>query len=93
MREFSATHSRGIRRPNQYDIDLQAVIAHSGLATWFTVENESALSYKYRVMIAQVQLKGIGLWSPDLCGPLEQPEAKLSVNVNWDAQGNDSDKH
>ena len=75
----------------QYDIDLQAVIAHSGLATWFTLENESALSYKYRVMIAQTQLKGIGLWSPDLCGPLEQPEAKLSVNVNWDAQSNDSD--
>ena len=75
---------------NQYDIDLQVVIAQSGLAMWFTVENESALSYKYRVMIAQVQLKKIGLWSPDLCGPLEQPEAKLSVNVNWDAQGNDS---
>ena len=49
------------------------------------------MSYKYRVMIAQTQLKGIGLWSPDLCGPLEQPEAKLSVNVNWDAQSNDSD--
>ena len=57
---------------------------------WFTVENESALSYKYRVMIAQTQLKKIGLWSSDLCGPFEQPEAKLSVNVNWDAQGNDS---
>ena len=74
----------------QYDIDFQVVIAQSGLAMWFTVENESALSYKYRVMIAQTQLKGIGLWSPDLCGPLEQPEAKLSVNVNWDAQSNDS---
>ena len=74
---------------NQYDIDLQAVIAQSGLATWFTLENESALSYKYRVMIAQTQLKKIGLWSSDLCGPLEQPEAKLSVNVNWNAQGND----
>ena len=75
---------------NQYDIDLQAVVAQSGLAMWFTLQKEAAQSYKYRVMIAQTQLKKIGLWDPNYCGPLEQPEAKLSVIVNWDAEGNDN---
>jgi hypothetical protein len=42
-------------------------------------------------MIAQTQLKKIGLWDPNYCGLLEQPEAKLSVIVNWDAEGNDNE--
>lgn len=75
----------------QYDIDVQAVVAQSGLAMWFTVENEAALSYPYRVMIAHTQLAKKGLWDPRYCGPLEQPDASLSVVVNWDAPGNDGD--
>jgi micrococcal nuclease len=75
----------------QYDIDVQAVVAQSGLAMWFTVKNESTLSYQYRVMIAQTQLAGIGIWDPLFCGPIEQPNANVSVIVNWDAPGNDND--
>ncbi len=75
----------------QYDIDVQAVVAQSGLAMWFTVKNESALSYQYRVMIAQTQIEKRGIWNPDLCGPLEQSDAKISVIVNWDAEGNDNE--
>jgi endonuclease YncB( thermonuclease family) len=74
----------------QFDIDVQAVIAQSGLAMWFTVKNEAALSYQYRVMIAQTQLEKRGIWDPAYCGPLEQPDANISVIVNWDAPGNDS---
>lgn len=74
----------------QYDIDVQAIVAQSGFAMWFTVKNEPALSYQYRVMIAQTQLERKGIWNPLFCGPLEQPDAHLSVIVSWDAQGNDN---
>ena len=75
----------------QYDIDVQAIVAQSGLAMWFTVKNEAALSYQYRVMIAQTQLEKRGIWNPLYCGPLEQPAANISVIVNWDASGNDNE--
>ena len=74
----------------QFDIDVQAVVAQSGLAMWFTVKDESALSYQYRVMIAQTQLEKRGMWNPNYCGPLESPNAQISVIVNWDAKGNDN---
>jgi micrococcal nuclease len=75
----------------QYDIDVQAVLAQSGLAMWFTVKNEPALSYQYRVMIAQAQLEGKGIWNPLYCGPVEQADAAVSVIANWDAPGNDNE--
>lgn len=74
----------------QYDIDVQAIIAQSGLAMWFTIKTEASLSYQYRVMIAQTQIEKIGIWNPEYCGPLEQPDANVSVIVNWDAAGNDN---
>ena len=74
----------------QFDIDVQAVLAQSGLAMWFTVPDEAALSYQYAVMIAQAQQKGIGIWDPEYCGPVEQPEADLSVVAHWNAAGNDN---
>lgn len=74
----------------QYDIDVQAIIAQSGLAMWFTIKDEASLSYQYRIMIAQAQLEKRGIWNPEYCGPLEQPGANLSVIVNWDAAGNDN---
>lgn len=75
---------------NQYDIDVQAALAQSGLAMWFTVPDEAALSYPYAVMIAQAQEKGIGLWDSNFCGPVEQPDANLSVIAQWNASGNDN---
>ena len=74
----------------QYDIDVQALVAASGLAMWFTIDTESALSYPYRLIIEGVQDKGLGIWSPEYCGPVEQPDADLKVTVVWDAPGSDS---
>jgi micrococcal nuclease len=74
----------------QYDIDVQAIVAQSGLAMWFTIKTESSLSYQYRVMIAQTQIEKKGIWNPEYCGSLEQPNANVSVIVNWDAEGNDN---
>ena len=74
----------------QYDIDVQALIASSGLAMWFALDEEAALAFPYRVLIDQAQAAGRGLWTPTYCGPLEQPDAKISVVVSWDAPGIDN---
>lgn len=73
-----------------YDVDVQAALANAGLAMWFTVADEAALSYNYRVMIAQAQQDRRGIWNPEFCGPIEQPNASLSVIAHWNAQGNDN---
>jgi len=74
----------------QYDIDVQAAVAESGLAMWFTIDEEAALSYPYRVIIDRAQADGRGIWNSAYCGPLEQPSAQLSVVVSWDAPGDDN---
>jgi endonuclease YncB( thermonuclease family) len=73
-----------------YDIDVQAAIASAGLAMWFTVANEAALSYPYAVLTSQAQLDRRGIWNPEFCGPIEQPDASISVIAHWNAGGNDN---
>ena len=73
-----------------FDIDPQAIVARAGLAMWFTVGDDPALSFTYRALIEQAQQEGIGIWNPRYCGPLEQPDVQLSLIVNWDAPGNDA---
>jgi endonuclease YncB( thermonuclease family) len=74
----------------EFDIDPQAIVARAGLAMWFTIRDEAALSATYRLLIEQAQLERLGIWNPEFCGPVEQPDAQLSVIVNWDAPGNDA---
>jgi endonuclease YncB( thermonuclease family) len=74
-----------------YDIDVQAQVADSGLAMWFTIDEESALSYPYRLIVQRAQRGGRGIWDPQHCGPMEQPDARLKLTVNWDAPGADQD--
>lgn len=73
-----------------YDVDVQAALSQAGLAMWFTLPDEAALSYNYRVMIAQAQEARRGIWNPEFCGPVEQPSASLSVIAHWNAAGNDN---
>jgi micrococcal nuclease len=75
----------------EFDIDPQAIVARAGLAMWFTVGDDPSLSLTYRSLIEQAQLERIGIWNPEFCGPIEQPDAQISVIVNWDAPGNDAD--
>lgn len=77
-------------KTGKYDIDVQAVIAESGLAQWFTIDEESALSYPYRLIIQRAQRGGRGIWDPFHCGPIEQPDAKIDLTVSWDAPGTDT---
>ena len=73
-----------------YDVDVQAELAAAGLAMWFTLGDEAALSYRYRVLTEQAQLERRGIWNPEFCGPIEQPTANLSVIAHWNAEGNDN---
>lgn len=73
-----------------YDLDVQAILAQSGLAMWFTVANEAALSYPYKVLIDQARQEGRGIWNPNFCGPVEQPDASLSIIAHWNAGRNDN---
>ncbi len=73
-----------------YDVDVQAALSQAGLAMWFTIADEAALSYNYRVMIERAQQEGRGIWNPEFCGPIEQPDASLSVIAHWNAGGNDN---
>lgn len=73
-----------------YDVDVQAALAGAGLAMWFTLGDEAALSYRYRVIIEQAQQERRGIWNPEFCGPVEQPNANLSVIAHWNSGGNDN---
>ena len=75
----------------QFDVDVQAEIARSGLAMWFALDAEAAMSYPYRTLIDDAQAAHAGIWDPSYCGPVEQPDAQLSVVVNWDAPGVDNE--
>ena len=74
----------------QYDIDVQAQMAQSGLAMWFTLEDEPARSDDYRPLVTAAQSAGLGIWNPGMCGPIEQPEARISLTPVWDAPENDA---
>ena len=73
-----------------YDIDVQAALSQAGLAMWFTLADEAALSYKYRVLTAQAQQERRGIWNSEFCGPVEQPDASISLVAHWNAEGNDN---
>ena len=74
----------------EYDIDVQAEMLRTGLAMWFTLEDEPALSAEYRAIVDAAQAARTGIWNADMCGPLEQPGASISLRVVWDAPENDA---
>lgn len=74
----------------QFDIDVQAALAAAGLAMWFPTAGETTMSYPYRVLVEQAEVAGRGIWTPTYCGPVEQPDARVSLVAIWDAPGNDN---
>ena len=73
-----------------YDIDISQKVAESGLALWFTIDGESDLSYPYRLAIDSASRAGLGIWDPSYCGPLEQPDAQLTLTAAWNPPGADT---
>lgn len=74
----------------EYDIDVQARMAQAGMAMWFTLEGEPARSDDYRPLVTAAQSAGLGIWNPNLCGPVEQPDARIALTPVWDAPENDA---
>ncbi len=74
---------------NAYVSDISSIVAESGLAMWFAIDQESALSYPYRLIVERAQRGGRGIWDPFHCGPPEQPDADIALTVSWDAPGTD----
>jgi micrococcal nuclease len=73
----------------QYDRDVQQAIASAGLAMWFPIATEAALARPYRLLVDAAQGAALGIWDPSHCGPVEQPDARLSLVVVWNPSGSD----
>ena len=74
----------------QYDIDVVAQMLREGWGMWFTLEGEASLSADYRGIVDSAQAARVGIWNPTLCGPVEQPDANVTLTVVWDAPSNDA---
>lgn len=64
-----------------FDLDIAWGLAEQGWAIWFTVAREAAMSSLYREVIAGAQARQVGIWNPNLCGELEQPEAQVDIRI------------
>lgn len=72
-----------------FDVDVQRAVAEAGLAMWFALEGEATMARPYRAIIDQAQAAGAGIWNPNFCTAMEQPDARLSLVITWDAPGDD----
>ena len=66
----------------EFDQDVAWGMAERGWGVWFTVPSEASMSSLYRAAIEGAQAKRIGMWDPELCGAVEQPEASLSLRIS-----------
>ncbi len=65
----------------EFDLDVAWALAERGWGLWFTVAREAAMSSLYRAVIAGAQDRRDGMWNPNLCGELEQPEAAVDIRI------------
>lgn len=66
----------------EYDVDVAWAMAERGWGLWFTVAKEAAMSSLYRQVIAGAQERKDGMWNPNLCGELEQPDASVDLRIS-----------
>ena len=65
----------------EYDFDVAWAMAERGWGLWFTVAKEASMSSLYREVIAGAQARKEGMWNPNLCGELEQPDASIDLRI------------
>lgn len=65
----------------EFDLDVAWALAEAGWAVWFTAPREAAMSSLYRAVIEGAQQRRVGIWNPELCGAIEQPEASLTMRI------------
>lgn len=66
----------------EFDQDIAWGMAERGWGLWFTVAKEASMSFIYRDVIARAQANKTGMWNPQLCGELEQPEASIDLKIS-----------
>ncbi len=69
-------------KTGQFDQDVAWGMAERGWGVWFTVPSEASMSSLYRAAIEGAQQKRVGMWDPELCGIVEQPDASLSLRIS-----------
>jgi micrococcal nuclease len=69
-------------KTGEFDQDVAWGMAERGWGLWFTVPREAAMSSLYRAAIEGAQQRREGMWNPELCGAIEQPDASLSLRIS-----------
>lgn len=79
-------------KSKDFDIDVGWGMLERGWGVWYTLSKEAAMSQLYRDVVAIAQEKKIGIWNPNLCGELEQPEAQVGIRISRAPSGKASDE-
>lgn len=69
-------------KTGEFDQDVAWGMAERGWGLWFTVPREASMSSLYRAAIEGAQKRRVGMWNPELCGAIEQPDASLSLRIS-----------
>ena len=69
-------------KSGDFDQDVAWGMAERGWGLWFTVPSEASMSSLYRAAIEGAQANRRGMWDPQLCGAIEQPDASLSLRIS-----------
>jgi hypothetical protein len=70
-------------------VDVNRALVAEGLALWLPNNVENSWSPTYRRLSEQARAAGKQLWNPAGCGTGPSPGAGLTMELNWDADGND----
>jgi hypothetical protein len=70
-------------------VDVDRTLVAEGLALWLPNDVESAWSHDYRTLSEQARSAGKQLFDPTGCGAGPAANAGLTMQLNWDADGND----
>ena len=71
-------------------VDVGATLLREGRALWFPHHAEWAWNSSYSELAQRAALRGVRLWDTDACRVGPAQGAGLRVDVNWDADGDDS---
>ena len=69
-------------KSGEFDLDAAWAMAERGWGLWFTVPSEAEMSSLYRAAIEGAQQRRVGMWDPEVCGAVEQPDASLSLRIS-----------
>jgi micrococcal nuclease len=70
-------------------VDVGRTLVAEGHALWLPNDVESAWSDEYRRLSERARDAGLRLWDPQGCGVGPSPAAGLTMQLNYDADGND----